>query len=375
MDSLLPWHAAAWQEFVDQRERLPHAMLFHGQAGTGKVGFARYLGRSLLCQTPAPAGFPCGQCASCAWIAAGNHPDFMLIRPEAVQLAEGSAAEEESAESAGSGQAGEARGARDGRDAREAGDAVASEGEGARTRRAPSKEIRIEQIRALGGALNLGSHAGGRRVAVLYPADAMNVYTANALLKMLEEPPPRTVFLLVTDAPDRLLPTIVSRCRRVALGTPSAETALAWLRAQGVLHPEAGLAEYGGAPFAVLRAAKAEADTEPARAALFGVLAKPDVGASLAAAERLAKTDAGLVVGWIQRWMHDCLGYNLARRIRYYPSQTDTIARLAASLDVMRCMAYSRTLVAENRVVDHPLNGRLFVENLLLGYCRAMQRG
>jgi DNA polymerase-3 subunit delta' len=202
----------------------------------------------------------------------------------------------------------------------------------------------------------------------------MNVFTGNALLKMLEEPPESTVFILITDALDRLLPTILSRCRKVALAPPKPDVALAWLTGQGVTDAERLLAEEGGAPLAALRAAQEDEVRGPQREALFAALARPELASCLAVAERLAKCESALVVGWIQRWVYDCLGYRLAGRIRYYPSQKSAIATLAGSLDVTRALAYARTLVAENRLVDHPLNARLFVENLLLGYCLALQK-
>src|SRR3546814_8542999 len=83
--------------------------------------------------------------------------------------------------------------------------------------------MRVEQLRSLHTWFNTATHRGGWRVAILYPARAMNAITANALLKVLEEPPAHTIFLLVADAPDRLLPTLVSRCRRLPLAAPSKE--------------------------------------------------------------------------------------------------------------------------------------------------------
>src|SRR5690606_14394461 len=89
------------------------------------------------------------------------------------------------------------------------------------------------------------------------PAHAMNAIAANALLKLLEEPPPNTVFLLVADAPDRLLPTLVSRCRRLALPAPDVARSLQWLVDNGVDDAENHLAASGGAPLAALRKVEA----------------------------------------------------------------------------------------------------------------------
>src|SRR5690606_9588201 len=121
---------------------------------------------SLLCETP-QNHLACGTCQACRWLRAGNHPDYRVLRPDAMAIAEGSAAEGDDAPSAD------------------------------RAKKAPSREIRVEQVRALESWANTATHRGGARVILLYPAQAMNAIAANALLKLLEEPPPNTLFLLV----------------------------------------------------------------------------------------------------------------------------------------------------------------------------------
>ena len=202
----LPWQLETARNWLGNRERFAHAWLVHGLAGIGKLDFAVAAAASLLCETPQD-GLACGHCAACAWFASGNHPDLRRIRPEAIAVEEGAEAAEQAEDA----------------------EPVA----GSASKRAPSKEIRIDQIRALESWFNTATHRGGWRVALLYPAHALNVVSANALLKVLEEPPPHTVFLLVADAPDRLLPTLVSRCRRLP-PAPDADTALQWLREQNV---------------------------------------------------------------------------------------------------------------------------------------------
>ena len=189
----LPWQLETARNWLGNRERFAHAWLVHGLAGIGKLDFAVAAAASLLCETPQD-GLACGHCAACAWFASGNHPDLRRIRPEAIAVEEGAEAAEQAEDA----------------------EPVA----GSASKRAPSKEIRIDQIRALESWFNTATHRGGWRVALLYPAHALNVVSANALLKVLEEPPPHTVFLLVADAPDRLLPTLVSRCRRLPCRRP-----------------------------------------------------------------------------------------------------------------------------------------------------------
>ncbi len=94
--------------------------------------------------------------------------------------------------------------------------------------------IEVDQAREAVDFVRLSTYRAGYRVVLVNPADALNVASANALLKVLEEPPLNTVFVLVSDQPRRLLPTIRSRCARFDIGLPPDELAAQWLTSQGV---------------------------------------------------------------------------------------------------------------------------------------------
>lgn len=100
-------------------------------------------------------------------------------------------------------------------------------------------EIIVDDIRRLGRFFGLSAADGGRRVVIVDCADEMNVNAANALLKMLEEPPARTILLLVSHQPSRLLPTIRSRCRSLRLGSLSPADMQAALQQSGADLPDA----------------------------------------------------------------------------------------------------------------------------------------
>ncbi|RYE97642.1 MAG: DNA polymerase III subunit delta', partial [Oxalobacteraceae bacterium] len=141
---MYPWQRAAWTQLQALRPRMPHAILFHGPAGTGKADFIEAFAQALLCENARPDGQACGVCASCGWFVQHNHPDYRRVRPEALEDEPG------------------------------AGD---EEGDGDRkskSTKAPSKEIKIEQIRALADFMNISTHRQGLRVVVLYPAEALN---------------------------------------------------------------------------------------------------------------------------------------------------------------------------------------------------------
>ena len=282
----------------------------------------------------------------------GHHPDLQTIRPEAVALAEGAEAED-----------GEAEG-------EEAADGQAESEK--RSTRAPSREIRIGQIQALIESLSIGTHRQGRRIALIYPAESMNLFTANALLKILEEPPADNHVLLISDTPERLLPTILSRCQKVVLPAPALADAHQWLAGQQVEDPEDWLSEAGGAPLSALRAARADGAILEARQTLLEGLARGSRCNAQTLAERLTKTERPVVVTWLQRWVWDCLACRLGARIRYYPKHQVAIAALARQLDPVELARFARELSATRRAAEHPLNARLFFEDLLLRYLRSV---
>jgi DNA polymerase-3 subunit delta' len=336
--TIYPWQQNAWEQLQQMRARLPHALLFHGAAGTGKTGFIEAFAQSLLCENVRADGHACGECASCGWFVQHNHPDYRRVRPEALED-EPVAAEGE-----------------------EAGDGDKK----AKATKNPSKEIKIEQIRSLADFMNISTHRQGLRVVVLYPAEALNMPASNALLKTLEEPPPGTVFLLASNSLDRLLPTILSRCRKFALPMPGHDEALAWLQAQGVQEADGWLREQGGAPLLAL--AQAESGSREELDGLLQLLARPSADSALKAAEKLSKAPLSLLVAWEQRWLYDVLSYKLSGRVRYYPRYHKELAALAAKVQTAKLLKAIKGANERRAVADHPLSPKLFVEDMLLEY-------
>ncbi|GAB3411973.1 DNA polymerase III subunit delta' [Massilia agilis] len=336
MTAIYPWQQAAWDQLQHMRERLPHAILFYGAEGTGKTGFIEAFAQSLLCENVRPDGHACGECASCGWFAQQNHPDYRRVRPEALED-EPAAAEGEDAD-----------------------------GDKKKSAKSASKEIKIEQIRSLADFMNISTHRQGLRVVVLYPAEALNMPASNALLKTLEEPPPGTVFLLSSNSIDRLLPTILSRCRKFALPMPAHDEALAWLQAQGVQDADSWLREQGGAPLLAL--AQAESGNREELDVLLHLLARPSADAALKAAERLSKAPLSSLVAWEQRWLYDLLSCKLSGTVRYYPRYQRELAALAASVHTANVLKAIKGATERRAVADHPLSPKLFVEDMLLEY-------
>jgi DNA polymerase-3 subunit delta' len=333
---IYPWQQTAWTQLQAMRARLPHAILFHGPAGIGKAGFIEAFAQSLLCENVQPDGQACGACASCGWFVQHNHPDYRRVRPEALED-----------EPSGEGEEGE-------------GDKKS------RSTKAPSKEIKIEQIRALADFMNISTHRQGLRVVVLYPAEALNMPSSNALLKTLEEPPPGTVFLLASNGLNRLLPTILSRCRKFGMPMPDHAAALVWLQQQGVNDADSWLREEGGAPLAAL--AQSQGGSREELDVLLGFLARPNVESALRQADKLSKTPLAALVSWQQRWLYDLLSSKLAGTVRYYPRYQKELAALAGNVHTANLLRAIKSANERRAVADHPLSPKLFVEDMLLDY-------
>jgi len=166
--------------------------------------------------------------------------------------------------------------------------------------------IGIEQIRSLVGHLGLTSYAGGGKVAVIEPAEAMTNNAANSLLKTLEEPSGNSLLILVADRLGRLPATIFSRCQRLNVHVPSEQVGLDWLQS---LHPGtawgAVLKDSGFAPMAALNASE-RLDETRAMASDFAAVAEGRA-APLQIAAKWAKHEPEFVLGWISRQIQTCI--------------------------------------------------------------------
>lgn len=321
--NVLPWHISELERLLTEKSRLPHALLLRGREGIGKMVFASALAQALLCESPEPTGIACGLCAACHWFEAGSHPDYRQIEPE--HLAESS--EEQGSD------------------------------------KKSGLHIAIEPIRALPDFIGISSHRGGLKVVVIHPAESLNVNAANALLKSLEEPPAQTVFLLVSHRPNSLLPTIKSRCQHIVLPAPTHQSALAWLKTQGSANPELGLAQTGNSPLAAL-----QIDTEEywqLRDAFLKGIARLSFD-PLALAEQLRDTPVPHLVNWLQKWSYDLISQKYLGELRYNPDHQAALATVAAQVDALAAMRFHRDVVRLQRIVNHPLNARLFIERLLI---------
>lgn len=322
---MFDWMRPELARLLSQKQRLSHALLFVGPRGIGKQALGLALAQGLLCESPDADDMACGQCRACHWFAVDTHPDFRKIEP----LAESGADEDKDR---------------------------------------PVKStpwITVEQIRELHAFAAVSGHRGGRKIILITPAEALNASAANALLKNLEEPPPQTHFILLSHRPHRLPRTLVSRCRQLELRAPDRETTLTWLRSQGVNDPEVALAQASGAPLLALD--MSGGDELSLRKDFLSRIVS-DQFDPLAVAETFRDLPIASSINWLQKWTYDIAAQHMLGQIRYNPDLGRELARIARQVEPLPVLRLHRRLVREQRLVDHPLNGRMYLESLLLAY-------
>jgi DNA polymerase III subunit delta' len=291
-------------------DRLAHGLLIHEDPGTGGLELARWIAQTVNCREQARA--PCGECQECRWISADQHPDVTRLSP--------------------------------------AGD---------------STQILIQSVRDLAADLALTAHGRGYKVAIVAPVDAMNHFAANALLKTLEEPPARTLLLLVTSQPSRLLPTLRSRCSRLRLVGPTRAAAARYLEGARGAGPWAEvLAATGSGPFALL-------DADPAAIAQIHrdtLATLHEIGSGNiqppAVADRWAKGELGIRLSCLESWVTErILESGSIRDVTHLSAQglPPNICRLFELSDAVRDM---------RKLFHTSINKTMAVEALLWRWAR-----
>lgn len=323
-----PWLQDAWRRLFEYRlnERVPHALLLSGPAGLGKLELVQAFVALMLCHKPAGNG-ACGCCAACVQLQARSYPDFHEITLE--------------------------------------------EDEKGKLR----KQIVVHQIRELSAKLALTSRQGGWKIALIHPADAMNVNAANSLLKTLEEPAARSLLVLVTSRPAALSATIRSRCQQIAIARPAIAVATAWLQEQGVKQAETALAFAGNAP---LRAQELVRD---------GFLEQRSDILQRLSAVRMRGVSAVTVAGELEKMklpavveFLDALTEDLVRLLQLpvehvrlrNPDLHNSLKTLIEGVDLVALHRYREALKEARRLADTAVNPRLLLESLLLPWASGM---
>ena len=291
-------------------DRLAHGLLLHEDPGAGGLELARWIAQRVNCREASRA--PCGECQDCRWIAVGQHPDVTML-----------------------------------------------------TREEESQYIRIEQVRDLIVDLSLTAHGRGFKVAIFDGAETLYANAAQSLLKTLEEPPARTLLILVTSQPSRLLPTVRSRCSKLRLVGPAREAAANYLEdARGAGPWAEALAATGAGPFALIDAdpavlAQIRKDTISTLQEIASGNVQPP-----AVAERWTKDDLSIRLSCLESWVTDRILESAPIRDATHlsgPGMAPKICRLFEFSDAIRDM---------RKLAHTSVNKTMAVESLLWRWAR-----
>jgi DNA polymerase-3 subunit delta' len=320
---------------------LAHACLFTGPSGVGKELAAIGLAQALLC--PEAPGTGCGRCSSCGRVERFAHPDLLWLMPEDEQVRRRLAGRSDF-------------------------DHV------------PSREIRVEQVRRLQERLSLRGLESPRKVVLLLSAELMNPQAQNAFLKSLEEPPADTTLLLVTSAPDRLLPTLRSRCVRIPFGPlPRALVAaeVARVRSLGAVEAEAIAALADGSLERAMEMDAEQLETRSAIIRAFEAVTASDLRTALRFAELAgpSREEAEQALGVLTTWVRDVAVARAGDAALFHPELAPLARDAAARLDDDRIHLRFR-LLDEALVAIRQRNAspRLQLERLALEMSEARPR-
>lgn len=319
--TLAPWLQQQLRALMRQRG---HALLLHGPSGLGQYDLGLALARAWLCERPDEDG-ACGLCDSCHAIDVRAHPDMAVLLPEIMSLERGWPLDEKTQKALEE-----------------------------KTRK-PSRVIRVEAARAVIAFTQLTRARGRSQVVLVYPAEQMNIESANTLLKTLEEPTGDVRFILCSEAAHQLLPTIRSRCQAHALHWPEVEQSLAWIalaaRTEGLTPSDPATMRTwyqaaGGRPQDALVWGRAGL-TEPTWSRLPRTMAAGDWSL-------LADWPASLQLDVMQKLCHDLMAKATGGQPRFFD-----VAHLPPAPRWSVLARWSRELLQAARTVDHPFQAGL----------------
>ena len=329
--SVHPWNQSMLDWLRSQYQKSTHAWLFCGQRGLGRRQVALALAAELLSADPRNREL----------LTAGTHPDLHVLMPEVQEqddLLSVYANRYFNNQSTGK----------------------------------PKTVITVDQVRELIQKVSTRAHSAEHKVVIVTPAEFMNLNAANALLKVLEEPPPATFFILICERKNLVPATVRSRSSQVAFRTPNSDLAMSWLREQlGARKDlELLLSLANGAPLTALGYAQNKSNEDHLQ--IYEDLKKLwQQGIDpLALAARWHELGVERVLPWLQRILCDlvldAMGGGAGRSI--HSEQMSWITDIIKILDITKSYYLYDKIGRAMIDLDGPLDKRLLLEDLALNF-------
>ena len=322
MNKPYPWQEKQWQalQTLRHQERLPHGLMLVGQRGLGLNDFARLLAQSSLCQQPDKDGSPCGKCQPCRLFAAETHPDFRFITPEE-----------------------------------------------------DKQQISIDQLRELTAFMHLSQAGESSKITIVSPAESMNIFAANSLLKTLEEPPGNSLLILVTHQPGRLPATIRSRCHMISFPKPEKKLAAEWLRQKGYQQADELLLLAQGAPCLAAQLSD-EVGLQVYQQLVASLLALIQGKQRISQLSELwLQISPELLFSWQTSLLRDLIRAASGVEMARFENQSEVqhLQKIAVRVNLGRLFVLYDQLIGLSRSANAPLNPELLRERMALLWMQA----
>ncbi len=301
-----------------EADRVPHALLICGGAGIGKKFLTYTFAKRLLCESATSAESACGRCQSCLLLDAGNHPDFYLLEPAE-----------------------------------------------------PGKRILIDEIRQLNKNLQLLPQYNQFRVVMVYLAEDLNTAAANSFLKTLEEPGQRTIFLLISNTPSAVMPTILTRCQKIKIAMPSIGNVTQWLSESQHIENAHSLASFSGAAplYAVELATSKEYEHKLTVLGLFDETQFKNFTA-ISITETWVKYSAEFVIYILITGTLDMIRLAMSPEVQaitlYHPEQKKQLSQTAARVPVKSLFEFLNQVYRAKQLLATQVNMQLVYESCFI---------
>ena len=312
--SLYPWQEKAWDELNQGKVKHHHAYLFIGPLGSGLERFSNIFATSLICRNLTVTNQACGKCQDCQWILS-EHPNLKIVNNEAEE--------------------------------------------------GTSKNISIESIRNLKKFFELSSHTiDGNKVILINNAESLTLNAANALLKILEEPPENSYIILTAENISSLLPTIISRCVMIKTPIPSIKAAESFLKMEGFENLCSQLPLFSNLPLEVI----AHQSESELFITMINEFEKGRDFELMAIEPKWLTGDFTGAIGLLQKWLYDIFLFKMTTKFHFFESKKENIKELSDAADITKLLNLLKSVNSIKLISNKPINKDISFDNLMVEY-------
>ncbi|MFN8788879.1 MAG: hypothetical protein ACK5Z5_02250 [Neisseriaceae bacterium] len=324
-EELYPWHKENYKKLLLLHTRLPPAILLYGSLGIGIYNLASNFIAALLCENLKDSTY-CGMCSSCIALKHNTHPDLFVL-PEANND------DDES----------------------------------------QFKNITVDMVRSAINFAYLSPHLAKHKIIIIENLNLLNLSSANALLKILEEPPSYVLFILMTSNLGTIIPTIRSRCQKMFITVPNySNNLLSGNNSTSIKHysvydgdySKFWLSYYNDMPLHTPQISDDEL------LLLMDTLISPSVDNIFACTNVFngKKISFSFIIEFFYKWLTDICIFKNTHRLEIFSDYSEKISTLLTKIDIQRLYFLFDELNFLLKWVNHPLNYKLQIENFLFQY-------